>query len=68
MLYEVITNFILLQEMLENTKINITWAKDGQIAIDLFDSQQHFDLVLTDIRMPRVDGYGLLRHIKSIDA
>ena len=40
-------------------------AKDGAEALDLLDSSQ-FDLVLSDIRMPRVDGIAVVSHLRAI--
>jgi two-component system response regulator AtoC len=37
-------------------------AKDGAEALDLID-RSRFDLVLSDIRMPRVDGVAVLTHL-----
>ncbi len=42
----------------------ITEANDGAEAINLIDNSQ-FDLVLSDIRMPRVDGVALALHLRS---
>ena len=37
----------------------MTQARDGLEAIELLDTGQPFDLVLTDVVMPRLDGYCL---------
>ncbi len=42
---------------------NITEAANGQIALDLLAKRQ-FDLMLLDIEMPRVDGFGVLTALK----
>jgi adenylate cyclase len=39
-------------------------AADGRAALDLLRARS-FDLVLLDIMMPEIDGYEVLRHIKS---
>jgi two-component system response regulator YesN len=40
-------------------------AKDGEEAIEIF-KEQEFDLVISDIRMPKVDGIELIKEIKNI--
>jgi CheY-like chemotaxis protein len=40
-------------------------AKDGVEALNLIDSFK-FDLVLSDLRMPRVDGIAVISHLRSI--
>jgi CheY-like chemotaxis protein len=42
----------------------VTQANDGAEAINLIENQQ-FDLVLSDVRMPRVDGVTLVQHVRS---
>lgn len=43
---------------------NVTAAPDGQRALNLINRQE-FDLVVLDIEMPHVDGYGVLRALKN---
>jgi two-component system, cell cycle response regulator CpdR len=54
-----ISNF-LLKEGYE-----VTEAYDGAKAIELIES--HFDLVLSDVRMPYLDGVALALHIRSVN-
>ena len=46
------------------TQANITEAHDGEDALDKVKSG-NFDLVLTDIRMPRMDGLEFIRKVRS---
>ena len=41
-------------------------AKDGQQAVEACESQ-HFDLILTDIQMPVLDGFGEARRIRAME-
>lgn len=41
-------------------------ARDGREAIRLFDQHEpSLDLLITDISMPGIDGFGLIRHIRE---
>jgi DNA-binding response OmpR family regulator/anti-sigma regulatory factor (Ser/Thr protein kinase) len=42
----------------------VTTAVDGVAALELADRQQ-FDLVLTDVMMPRLDGFGLIAALRA---
>src|SRR5262249_9048054 len=44
--------------------LNVTTAADGQQALELLNSRP-FDLVLLDIMMPNVNGYGVLAAMKA---
>lgn len=40
-------------------------AKDGQEAVDRLEAGNVPDLVLLDLMMPRLDGFGLLSHVRE---
>src|ERR1700674_4815377 len=40
-------------------------AADGQAAIDLLASGTRIDLVLSNMLLPKVDGYTLMQHVKQ---
>mgnify|MGYP001256773884 CR=1 FL=1 len=46
---------------------DVTEAEDGQQALDLAQ-RQAFDLVLSDINMPRLDGIALIRALRALPA
>lgn len=54
----------LLEIMLTQLKYIVHQAADGQEALD-FLSSHAVDLVITDLRMPRVDGIELLRQLQQ---
>jgi signal transduction histidine kinase/CheY-like chemotaxis protein len=62
------TNYNLLMIMLRPSKVNLLWVKDGQEAIDYMRENSHeVDLVLMDIRLPRVNGYDATMAIKQMN-
>jgi len=53
--------------LLSENGFNVKAVEDGQQAIDAFLGEK-FDLVITDLKMPRVDGLQLLEFIKGVSA
>jgi two-component system chemotaxis sensor kinase CheA len=45
--------------------LHVLLAGDGEEALAVFDAQSHVDIVITDIDMPRLDGLGLVRALRS---
>jgi len=57
-------NFILTKAILEDTGADFTWAKDGEEGIkSAFET--NFDLIITDVRMPVIDGFEVTRSLKQ---
>jgi len=60
--------YMLLQEILSSYPVNLFRAFDGQEAISNFQKDKFaFDLVLMDIRLPKVNGYDATLRIKEIN-
>jgi DNA-binding NtrC family response regulator len=53
----------VIREFLADYGYESIIAKDGREALDILASGVKIGLVISDIRMPRLDGLGLLRHI-----
>jgi PAS domain S-box-containing protein len=47
------------------SRFAVVAAEDGQDALDLIDSGLRPDLVLSDVMMPRLDGFGLLKALRA---
>ena len=54
-------------KMLERAGYNVTTAVDGQDAFDIVMRGEHFDAVLTDLEMPRMNGYELIEALRRRD-
>ncbi len=57
----------MLSQTLTEEGYRVDTAEDGRKALDLV-ANKSYDLVLTDLRMPRLDGLQVLSGIKEIDA
>ncbi|QQR90724.1 MAG: sigma-54-dependent Fis family transcriptional regulator [Myxococcales bacterium] len=54
----------VLSAQLQRDGFEVTVVDHGQAAIDMLKAQ-HVDVVITDMRMPHVDGMTLLRHVNE---
>jgi len=53
--------------LLSDLPLEFIEAKNGQEALDLLDNDT-FSLVITDIKLPKVNGMDLLRRVKELDS
>lgn len=54
----------LLERLLSIAGYDVRTYPDGEAALDAC-KQEAFDLVITDLRMPGLDGFKLMEHLKS---
>jgi len=52
---------------LKGAGYDVTEASDGQEALDIAKTKS-FDLVITDVNMPRMDGITLIGHLRQLPA
>lgn len=59
-------NLMVLEEMIRifYPNVIIETAVNGQLGYEIL-KEQNFDLILSDINMPVLDGYGLIKKIKE---
>lgn len=55
----------LLGEVANELSINVTYAEDGQIASDLVKDDHSFDLICTDLSMPKISGIDLIKIVRE---
>lgn len=58
---------LTLRAYLEDTGYVVLQASDGVEGVDLFNRQKP-DVVLTDLRMPKMDGFGVISAIRLVSS
>jgi CheY-like chemotaxis protein len=57
-----------LSRLLELSGLSVVTANNGQDALELFSLFGSFDVVVTDLRMPVMDGYEASKKIRQIES
>jgi two-component system response regulator ResD len=57
----------ILSALLEKLGYDVEVAEDGEKGVKLFNEMGNFDLVISDIRMPNMDGNEVARYIRNSD-
>ncbi len=57
----------ILSGLLDALGYEVEVAEDGEKGIKLFDEMGDFDLIISDIRMPNMDGNEVARYIRNSD-
>jgi len=58
-------NFLVIEEMLNDTDFKIIHAKDGKETVEICKSNTNINLILMDIKMPVMDGHEAAKLIKE---
>ena len=62
---DVRTNHMLIDRILRRTSAKLLWAMDGQKAVDMAKENDNIDLILMDIRLPKLNGYEATKEIRK---
>src|SRR5579862_4837880 len=54
-----------MSRLIRQAGAEVTTARDGEEALGYLLTQ-HFDVMLTDLRMPKMDGFELLQHCQQL--
>ena len=54
----------MLAKVVERQNLEVDTARDGEEAIERID-EDGYSVILLDLMMPRVDGYGVLKHMEQ---
>jgi two-component system, cell cycle response regulator DivK len=58
-------NYMFIEYLFVGSKHKISRAIHGQMAVDMFNDQPDFDIILMDLKMPVMSGYTAARIIKE---
>ena len=62
-------NWEIAEDILTDVGFEVEWAENGQICVDKFKQSEpgYYDAVLTDIRIPVMNGYDAAKAIRALD-
>ncbi len=61
-------NYMFIEYLFSNSKHKLTRAVNGQNAVDLFNNNKSYDLILMDLNMPIMSGFEATRIIRATES
>ena len=61
-------SYFLVSELLEGCNVEIQHARCGLRAVQIFNANPSFNLVITELKLPEIDGFGVLHEIRKINS
>lgn len=58
----------MVAHTLKGAGFDVVSAEDGEAALKLLEQGGKIDLIITDLNMPKVDGFGLIDGVRSSEA
>lgn len=60
-------NWEVLHELLSDTGLELEWAENGKICVEMFEQAEdgYYELILMDVRMPVMTGYEATERIRA---
>jgi CheY-like chemotaxis protein len=57
----------LISDLVKQTGVatELTWLNDGQKAVDFLDSSNEIDLIMLDLKLPKIDGHQIAKHLAN---
>lgn len=55
----------MLAKIVQRQDLEVDTARDGAEAIERLDAGDGYAVVVLDLMMPKVDGYGVLKHLQA---
>lgn len=58
---------VLWTAVAQAENLQVVEAEDGREAIEILDRDTDFQLIILDVMMPYVEGYEVLKHIRTVE-
>ena len=55
----------MLAKIVQRQDLEVDTARDGVEAIERLEGTDDYSVVVLDLMMPRIDGYGVLKHLQA---